>query len=897
MQADIASMEFSSGRKLKTYGRASRNIVRSPFQRTLPERFDQDTSPTPKDVGISRRDIETPRKALHRGNSETTKKVERPRLTVPKIEGSIYDIPSSDDDTQNRSGRERKRRRLETPTALCKFSQVDRTALVESRERPQQVQIDKPLERQSSAVKRARHTVAEKSPRVGVVIQSPPSAKANGTNQFDHDQRTLPGKKPLSLGSPSKQPLSARSWSHRFRHDPGSRPGPTNPAASVPANQPVRPSLSRSPSQKLKEMTQHLSTESYVKTPLKRSLTSEKEGSIAGTPRTSSRLRLIDALNTGDMEDTESSSDPDTVRSDLSHRSRNNSRASSRGPPPTKDSVSTNIFPSVNPRRRRPEISNQLQQNTSRVTYARQRSFRTEGDMDTNMSGMNDMKPTSASKADPLLFDIGTSLLPPKLVPNLQEPDDNNDTGPGMVRSIYELRRAGGNARYQAVIESIFEDLEEKTASTSRKRSGFFQLCSKLVDTEFSRRFISNSLEKRLSECTVNEPDMICTYLTVCIYTLLLASGPTSPVALQTCFTQILDAAPSLLPEERDILQLIKLPNFNMSKAGQSSLRDLCVQLRENKLWSELPPARLSPQNLELRSLELAVRKVREAGDRTATVSNPVLAQIVDLLLQHSREGANSDLFVLEMAFSILESYTVGLPSLDSEQERILNRLSRMGLLLAQLIDRSDAASRQIQILQIRLILNITNNNPALCEDFATPDMVGALARLVLSNFRTVAEDLASDKKESLLDTVILALGTLINLTEWSSRSRGLFLQMKHGPAILVDRLMELFIGGLETVSEADSVVQTHSNVAFGYLSVLLSTLCLDDEVRTQVRRKMRGNNLSRLLAIVEEFLHYHRKVEEELKDPVLEEDAMAGFTSRLQSIVERIHEAEGLRR
>ncbi|KMU82948.1 hypothetical protein CIHG_00730 [Coccidioides immitis H538.4] len=658
MQADIASMEFSSGRKLKTYRRASRNIVRSPFQRTPPERFDQDTSPTPKDVGISRRDIETPRKALRRGNSETTKKVERPRLTVPKIEGSIYDIPSSDDDTQNRSGRERKRRRLETPTALCKFSQVDRTALVESRERPQQVQIDKPLEPQSSAVKRARHTVAEKSPRVGVVIRSPPSAKANGTNQFDHDQRTLPGKKPLSLGSPSKQPLSAGSWSHRFRHDPGSRPGPMNPAASVPANQPVRPSLSRSPSQKLKEMTQHLSTESG---------------------------------------------------------------------PPTKDPVSTNTFPSVNPRRRRPEISNQLQQNISRVTYARQRSFRTEGDMDTNMSGMNDMKPTSASKADPLLFDIGTSLLPPKLVPNLQEPDDNNDTGPGMVRSIYELRRAGGNARYQAVIESIFEDLEEKTASTSRKRSGFFQLCSKLVDTEFSRRFISNSLEKRLSECTVNEPDMICTYLTVCIYTLLLASGPTSP-ALQTCFTQILDAAPSLLPEERDILQLIKLRNFNMSKAGQSSLRDLCVQLRENKLWSELPPARLSPQNLELRSLELAVRKVREAGDRTATVSNPVLAQIVDLLLQHSREGANSDLFVLEMAFSILESYTVGLPSLDSEQERILKRLSRMGLLLAQLIDRSDAASRQIQILQIRLILNITNNNPALCENFATPDLVGALA-------------------------------------------------------------------------------------------------------------------------------------------------------------------------
>lgn len=92
---------------------------------------------------------------------------------------------------------------------------------------------------------------------------------------------------------------------------------------------------------------------------------------------------------------------------------------------------------------------------------------------------------------------------------------------------------------------------------------------------------------------------------------------------------------------------------------------------------------------------------------------------------------------------------------------------------------------------------------------------------------------------------------------------------------------------------QADSVVQTHSNVAFGYLSVLLSTLCLDDEVRTQVRSQLRGNNLRRLLNVVEEFLHYYRKVEEELTDPVLEEDAMSGFTSRLQSIVDRIREAE----
>lgn len=95
-------------------------------------------------------------------------------------------------------------------------------------------------------------------------------------------------------------------------------------------------------------------------------------------------------------------------------------------------------------------------------------------------------------------------------------------------------------------------------------------------------------------------------------------------------------------------------------------------------------------------------------------------------------------------------------------------------------------------------------------------------------------------------------------------------------------------------LDQADSVVQTHSNVAFGYLCVLLCTLCLDDEARSYLRASVKDRSLDRLLGTVEEFLHYHRKVEEELRDVRWEEDAMAGFTSRLQGIVDRIREAEG---
>lgn len=87
--------------------------------------------------------------------------------------------------------------------------------------------------------------------------------------------------------------------------------------------------------------------------------------------------------------------------------------------------------------------------------------------------------------------------------------------------------------------------------------------------------------------------------------------------------------------------------------------------------------------------------------------------------------------------------------------------------------------------------------------------------------------------------------------------------------------------------------MQTHTNVAFGYLSVLLSTLCLDDEARSHLRRSLPGKNLDRLLATVDEFLRHYRKVEEELHNPQPQEDPMAEFTSRLQGIVNRIRDLE----
>ena len=83
------------------------------------------------------------------------------------------------------------------------------------------------------------------------------------------------------------------------------------------------------------------------------------------------------------------------------------------------------------------------------------------------------------------------------------------------------------------------------------------------------------------------------------------------------------------------------------------------------------------------------------------------------------------------------------------------------------------------------------------------------------------------------------------------------------------------------------SEAETSTNVAFGYLSVLISWLCIDDNVMTHVRCRLAGKSIKSLLNAVKEFLNYHRKIDGEIIPSEGEVDLKASFTTRLQGIVD----------
>jgi hypothetical protein len=87
---------------------------------------------------------------------------------------------------------------------------------------------------------------------------------------------------------------------------------------------------------------------------------------------------------------------------------------------------------------------------------------------------------------------------------------------------------------------------------------------------------------------------------------------------------------------------------------------------------------------------------------------------------------------------------------------------------------------------------------------------------------------------------------------------------------------------------------ESHTNVAFGYLAVLLGDLCQEDHIRYKARGRLPNSSLKSLLGAIEEFIAHHRKVDEHMFGVEEDEDdggpgPQAEFTARLQDVMVRL--------
>ncbi|KAL4942830.1 hypothetical protein BDV06DRAFT_191163 [Aspergillus oleicola] len=427
---------------------------------------------------------------------------------------------------------------------------------------------------------------------------------------------------------------------------------------------------------------------------------------------------------------------------------------------------------------------------SSGVTYSRQRSYLNDS------TSLIDREPHGVRRPYGLETEraprpIGFSCL-------LSEEDEIDTSKP--VRSIHELRQAGDNARFREVVDSMFEDFESPYSSRSERCCGLAELCEKLLNSQFAHRFSEQGFDERLVNCTSDSLDIASAFLALSAYKLILCGGHASRPFFESSWARILEISPPLLDIEDDLLVLMRDSSMGLSKTAQASMRGLRSHL-PSFTGSESPC--LSPQLLALECMKSSLIVLRDSGHIIRPMPLSLLRRLVNLMevLASSdlHESSPADDFhLLDLVFSILENYSVISEFFDNDHFQCFQRLSQLHDLLT--LDYRDS-NRGMSLSYIRVVLNLTNREPTLCDNFAVPAIVSNLARIVIRGPSENSRDVI-DKESGSLDEVILALGALINLSENTRRSRDILIESDGHAAPFLRQLLEQFSARVTSIDQ-----------------------------------------------------------------------------------------------
>lgn len=441
-------------------------------------------------------------------------------------------------------------------------------------------------------------------------------------------------------------------------------------------------------------------------------------------------------------------------------------------------------------------ITSSTQSRNSRVTYARERSF------------LNDHSSVGSSKNEALLDGLKQNYRPEQPRPGSRShlyTHNDEDKDSGSVRGLHELRKAGENARFRSLVDLIFDDIEEALKSNSDPSNGFVQLCTKLLDPDSVRCFLDCGLGKRFLQCIISDLETVPASFALCAYELIRSSGLSSTL-LAPFLPALLGLSSRLIDLDDDILSLAtKYQGFVASKSVERVVWRL-----SSGIYGEQSDLKISPRIVGLRCIQSVLSNCPETGRVISAVPGALLEQLVSLLTLEIPLGPENFPMHPEsfqasvLALSILEVFTTLLGSLADDSRDSYQPLSQ----ICRIFDMCEHCYgndqyQHILILYIRVVLNITNNNPLLCEVFSTPRLVSGLVSIIRKEFGEVPSEMFSEATSmGAADAVILALGTLINLAEKCKKSRVIFLQTASNSSRLLDQLLTLFSVSIDSILE-----------------------------------------------------------------------------------------------
>jgi Wings apart-like protein regulation of heterochromatin len=445
-----------------------------------------------------------------------------------------------------------------------------------------------------------------------------------------------------------------------------------------------------------------------------------------------------------------------------------------------------------------------------RTTYSRERSHLAD------MVSEDLLEPISqaASQEDNLLMCQNGSIFSSFHSVISQDPEEGDvEEEIGGIRSIHELRHAGSTARSRVDVESLLEDIEAKgPPARARRIRGLTQLTEKLGYPDIAPYILEQSIDQRLLQCPYLDGDVVGQTLLMMVLCRLMISVQLPTSSLTAVLETLLPFAKALLHEPRTLNSMLRDRKQNLSKVTSRDVAELIEPFCSSPVWLSRQPKSLSPQLVCLRSLDIVLRQARQLGDFDMVLPASIFRQLVELLLRTNStldiDGKQNDgALIIELTISVIESLTISRRWADDGCLEIAKELPGLGPLLNRMALSSSGSPDQTHLLVLRLILNITNNEPDLCDAFTEPVLLSAIFGIVLRDFIQTPILANGALVESKLEGVILALGALSNLAEHSSVFRQRMLDNSVEGRSLVDWIAFAFRDQVEAASEVSSLV------------------------------------------------------------------------------------------
>ena len=454
----------------------------------------------------------------------------------------------------------------------------------------------------------------------------------------------------------------------------------------------------------------------------------------------------------------------------------------------------------------------------SKITYAYQRSYLTDNDLDGIQLLSLSTEPVSANakgSGRTVLADQHCGLDSRKALK--EKVKDSPRLQGGAMRSIHELREAGGNVRLKLEIDAILDDIEnEQFTSNNIRRNALSDLVRKLQEPTVCHFFVDQGFESRLLAYVSVRKDIISDSFFATIILQLLAT-PDSMLSLpQMSDPQTISFLVSLLGLDQNLESEVKVRHHNLPPYAQQEYCRLYASLSRSPCWRRMKPPTLSCHVLALQCLEYLVRQTRVSGFLSELLSTRAIRRIIASSLPRTSsplpQKTASLAISVELAISILESCTIIKSTGFKETPWNGETLQRVIALLPLFDWWRDELYAFSRTMTLRLYVNLTNNSPQLCEEFSTPGVVKAVAKMIIANFECLSGHVTKDQRPLLLDDLILSLGALINLAESCKKVRRLIMDTQYQDCSFLAMLFRLFMSTSKTAGNVRSFLHHQFN-------------------------------------------------------------------------------------